>query len=200
MLVQGQDIPDCVVQALLKTVDTKGKLTDADYHLAGAGRALAFTRMAADALAVLGNEQRVAEYHAYAGISAARTAIDATASWLRLALEVQVKSLSQVDLKRKDYEKKVIEKLPTLKPYTQALGNLAQVIDEHRQRAQHREGLALRFHSTGEKVVHPGGWYLQPLGSSASGKTDIRLVDLLSNWEKSIEQNVCLMVTEVLRV
>ena len=71
------DVPAWIIQALYDN----GELTDASYHLYGAGRALTFVRMAADTLEPLANDDKIfAEYHAYAGISAARTAIDATAS------------------------------------------------------------------------------------------------------------------------
>lgn len=75
------EIPECIVKALSK----KNNLVDADFHLVGVGRAIAFVRMAASVLETFGHESlRIAEYHAYAGISASRTAIDATSSWLRL--------------------------------------------------------------------------------------------------------------------
>jgi hypothetical protein len=56
-------------------------LVDADYHLNGVGRAIAYTRIAAQQLRnIRGSE--MADYHAYAGVSVARTAIDSMASWL----------------------------------------------------------------------------------------------------------------------
>ena len=98
--MRSSEIPTCIIEFLAMKVDDCD-WTDADYHLYGAGRAVAFVRMSADALDSLGNDQKVAEYHTYCGISAARTAIDATASWLRLELGLGIRSLVQVDLKKK---------------------------------------------------------------------------------------------------
>jgi len=57
-------------------------LVDADYHLAGSARDLGFVKIAADELDEVGNELGIAEYHAFAGVSGARAAVDAAASWL----------------------------------------------------------------------------------------------------------------------
>ncbi len=183
------NFPDCIVQALV------GKsLTNADYHLAGAGRAVAFIRMAAMALENLDNQQIVAEYHAYAGISATRTAIDATGSWLRLLLALDVKTLSQVDLKRQDYRQKILAKAPGIQPFVESLGKLAGVVDEHRQRAQHREGLALIHHLPAAELAHPGGWYLAPNGLRGKRQENIRIPDLLKDWAERAEQDICKIV------
>ena len=82
------DVPDWMVGPFV----TNG-VSENDYYLYGAGRALGFARMAAYALddpnydtETIGHPLKVAEYHAYTGISAARTAIDATASWCNVVL------------------------------------------------------------------------------------------------------------------
>ena len=195
-MLQSYDIPECIVNAWVR----KGALTGAaDYHLAGSGRAIAFVRMAADALEKLDNAQRVAEYHAYCGISAARTAIDAAASWLRLSLKVSVRSPLYVDMKKQAFRRKVIDKVPQLERQADTLGELAEAIDEHRQRAQHREGLAMIFHEPGKQVVHLGGWYLAPKGLSAQRDCDVYLAELLREWAGGIEDAVCSMITVVER-
>lgn len=98
--------------------------------------------------------------------------------------------------------------------YVKALAELATKIDEHRQRAQHREGLAIRYkfsrnskHLTGwylspkglsgdhaplaPRFFFPlGGWYLAPLGLSGDHTADLRLVDLLNGWANEIEENL----------
>ena len=51
--------------------------------------------------------QKVAEYHAYAGISAARTAIDAAASWLKMVLKLNFPSGNRVDLSKKEFRSEV---------------------------------------------------------------------------------------------
>lgn len=71
------DVPDCIVD-FMKHRD----IVDSDYLLYGSGRALGWLRMSADTIESLPNELKEAEYHGYAGISAARTAIDALANWL----------------------------------------------------------------------------------------------------------------------
>ena len=68
------------------------------------------------------------------------------------------------------------------------------MMNEHRQRAQHREGLALRFHSCGTKLAHPGGWCLAPQGIDEPGTNDLRLPDLLQSWADEIEENIRAMV------
>ena len=101
------DVPDWVIAPFCKL----GVFED-DYHLYGACRALGFVRMAAAALEKMGNSeeetdpQKVAEYHAYAGISAARTAIDAAASWLNMVLKLNFPSGNQVDLSKKRVPKR----------------------------------------------------------------------------------------------
>lgn len=186
-MLKTYDVSDCVVQALLGH-----DLTDIDYHLYGAGRAIAFIRMASDAIQHLGLEQKVAEYHAYAGISSARTAIDATASWLRLALSLQMNPSPAVDLHKVAYQSKVIAKAPALKLYLEALSDLAGIVDKHRQRAQHREGLALGYVASETE----GEWYLYPKGLSKKTYR-VRLVDILDSWADNIEENLCAMIQAI---
>ena len=92
-------------------------VNDSDYFLYGAGRALAFVRMAAYALGEIPDDQKVAEYHAYTGISAARTAIDATASWCNATLKLGVNPGNQVNLSRGDFRKKVLQCRPEVEKY-----------------------------------------------------------------------------------
>ena len=84
----------------------------------------------------------------------------------------------------------MVEKQPGVESSAKCLGELAKEIDEQRQRAQHREGLALIFHSPGTKVVHAGGWYLAPKGLSQPRTDDALLVGLLQGWADRIEQEL----------
>src|SRR5438105_248586 len=100
--------------------------------------------MAADALdrsgaSVVGN-QRVAEYHAYAGVSACRTAIDATANWLCILLPSMAPGVG-VDLTKLKFREKITAIRPRRWKQLERLGALASHIDPLRQAAQHREGL-----------------------------------------------------------
>ena len=165
-------------------------VTESDYDLYGAGRALVFIRMAAYALDLTHTGQKVAEYHAYAGISAARTAIDATASWCNAALKLEVPPGNQVNLSWQDFRQKVLQAQPGVSKYVKNLGELGSKIDEHRQRAQHREGLAIISHQDSEGLGHPGGWYLMPKGLSGDRAADLRLSDLLNDWAEEIESNL----------
>jgi hypothetical protein len=70
--------PRCITQFMLNR-----DLVEADYHLNGVGRALSHVRVAAQQLRNT-NGREMADYHAYAGVSAARTSIDSMASWLNL--------------------------------------------------------------------------------------------------------------------
>ena len=157
-----------------------------NHFLYGAGRALGFLRMAAYALDEIPNDQRVAEYHAYAGISAARTAIDATASWLEKMLELQVTQRYMVNPSRPKFREEVSQVRPEVEKYVKNLGDLGNQIDEHRQKAQHREGLAIR-NKFSRKSQHLNGWHLVIGGDHTA---DLRLVDLLNGWADDIEENL----------
>jgi hypothetical protein len=60
-------------------------------------------------------------------------------------------------------------------------------IDQHRQRAQHREGLAVIKYE-------PGGWYLAPEGIQHPRAHDVPLPELLVGWADEIENAVCEML------
>lgn len=158
-----------------------------DYFLYGAGRALGFVRMAAYVLDEFPNDQKVAEYHAYTGISAARTAIDASACWCNVILKLGVKQGNKVNLSRQDFRGKLTQVQPQVSEYVEHLGELGSQIDRHRQRAQHREGLAIFYHMESKKSKHPGGWYI---AISDDHTADLRLVDLLNRWADEIEDNL----------
>ena len=178
------DVPDCIVEFLARR-----DLVDSDYLLYGSGRALCWLKMSADAIKALPNEGKEAEYHAYAGISAARTAIDALANWMNAMQGLGSRGLA-VDFKKKPFKKLIEEHSPSLfSPATQ-LGDLAAEIDEHRQRAQHREGLALVFYNA-EGTDAQGGWHLAPHGLQGARSTDIYLPDMLLGWSTTIEVQMC---------
>ena len=109
-------------------------VSQSDYFLYGAGHALVFVRMAAYALDESPNDQNVAEYHAYTGISAARTAIDATASWLEKILELQVARRYLVNPSRQEFREEISQVQPEVSKYVKNLGDLGNQIDEHRLR------------------------------------------------------------------
>ena len=163
--------------------------SESDNYLHGAGRALGFVKMAACALNEPYSSQEVGEYHAYTGISAARTAIDATASWCNVILKLGLKPGNQVNLSRKDFQDSISRASPEVVAYVQALGDLGTKIDEHRQRAQHRDGLAIRYKFS-RNSKHLTGWYLAPKGLSSDQTADLRLVNLLSGWANVIEENL----------
>ena len=176
------DIPDWMIAPFI----SQG-VSQSDYFLYGAGRALVFVRMAACALDEPYSRQEVGEYHAYTGISAVRTAIDATASWCNMVLKLDFKPGIQVNLSKERFQNKVGETRPEVATYVQALADLGRKIDEQRQRAQHREGLAISYHMDSQKLGHPGGWYL---GISGDPTADLHLVDLLNRWADEIEDNL----------
>ena len=165
-------------------------LGESDPYMYGAGRALGFIGTAATALQQLDNKQKEAEYHAYAGVSAARTAIDASACWLNLKLQIGQKNNSSLDLSKKGFRTKIAEKLAPACAPMKGLGTLAKEIDQHRQRAQHRDGLPLSYHGESTALNHPGGWYLVTAASQYDHLLDLPLCDLLRSWRKQIEQNL----------
>lgn len=70
-------------------------------------------------------------------------------------------------------------------PHLDHLNSIAvDEIDRHRQRAQHREGLAVIRRE-------PGGWYLAPDGIQGPHTEDLPLPELLSGWAAMIEAAVC---------
>ena len=164
-------------------------VSENDYSLYGAGSALGFVRMAACALGEPYSIQKVAEYHAYTGISAARTAIDAIAVWCNLVLNLGLKSGIQISMTKKAFRKQVSNASPGIATYVQALADLAGKIDDHRNRAQHREGLAVRYKFS-RNPKHLTGWYLAPMGLCGDHTTDLPLVDLLNGWAEEIEENL----------
>ena len=106
-------------------------LSEGDTYLHGAGRALGFVRMAAFALDEIPKDQKVAEYHAYVGISAARPTIDATACWLEKILELQVAQRHQVNTSRPEFRKSISRVRPEVSKYIKSLGDLGNQIDAH---------------------------------------------------------------------
>lgn len=180
------DVPEWMIAPFLEH-----DISKSDYFLYGAGRALSFVRMAACALDERPDDQKVAEYHAYTGISAARTAIDAIASWLNVKLKLGLTPSPQINLSREKFRAKVLMVHPELEEFVQALCALGTTIDEHRQRAQHREGLAIIHHiSSLKESSHLEGWYLAPKGLSGNRSDDLPLVDLLTSWADEIECNL----------
>lgn len=176
------DVPDWMVAPFVAN-----GVSGNDYFLYGAGRALGFVRMAACALDETYSGQKVAEYHSYTGISAARTAIDATASWCNETLKLGVKQGNQVNLSRQDFREKLSQVQSQISEYVERLGDLGKKIDKHRQRAQHREGLAIFYHMDSQKLEHPCGWYL---AISDDRTADLHLVSLLNGWADEIEENL----------
>ena len=186
------NVPDWITTNLVNQ-----GLSDNAYFLCGTARAWGIIRMAADALddldkraGILGGPLKIAEYHAYAGISASRTAIDAAAAWLNALLQLGVSPPHQINLSREKFQEKVLKGRPELKLYVQELGTLGNHIDPHRQRAQHREGLALRHHVYSQKSGHPGGWYLAPKGISGDHTDDLHMAELFRSWADKIETNL----------
>jgi len=98
--------PHCITQFM-----SRRDLVDADYHLNGVGRAIAYTRIAAQELRNTKSTEK-ADYHVYAGVSAARTAIDSVASWLNLWFALNLPPSSMIDLGRKDFRKKLDPVVP----------------------------------------------------------------------------------------
>jgi hypothetical protein len=159
-------------------------LVDADYHLNGVGRAIAYTRIAAQELRRTRGTEK-ADYHAYAGVSAARTAIDSVASWLNLWYRLNIPPSSKIDLGRRDFRKKLDPVVPpAMVPHLDRLNGIGvEQIDTHRQRAQHREGLAV--------VLYSDGWYLAPEGIQNPREKDLPLPELLTGWADDIQAAVC---------
>jgi hypothetical protein len=181
VMLRPHDVPECIVEAMHPY-----NLTDEDYYLYGCGRALSFIRMAADALNNLGNEQKIAEYHGYTGISAARTSIDAAANWMNIKLGIGWKPSLKIDFTKNEFYKEVGNRKPSINSHIDCLRSFAKEIDKNRQRAQHGEGLAMLYYSTGQ-------WYLTN-GLQAHRNEDKHLVNLLREWADKIEEQICQII------
>ena len=183
------DVPQWITELLLAN-----GVTDDSYHLYGAGRALGFVRMAARVLDESDTSEKLAlkeaEYHTYSGISASRTAIDAIASWLNIRLSLGLEFNAQVNLSRKEFRGKVLKVNPALNDSVKDLGELGKLIDKFRQRAQHREGLAIIHHRESIEKGHKGGWYLAPEGLSGNRIDDLLLTEMILSWADEIEANL----------
>lgn len=178
--VTRYDVPDCVV-AFLRGED----LRPTHYYAYGSGRALQWVRMAADALdalqaeAVFDVERKPAEYHAYAGISAARTSLDALANCLNYEFGLGLTGAG-VDFGKPKFRKRLADLTPVDPSVTETIRVLIRDIDRRRQRAQHREGLAVNHHSG-------AGWHLYDDAHS----TPLHLPSLLRDWADRIETGLC---------
>jgi hypothetical protein len=189
-MLEPHDAPECITRFV-----AHAELSDADYMLYAAGRALAFARMAADALDRSGVDwfggQRVAEYHAYTGVSACRTAIDAAANWLRMILFPTMAASVGVDLAKPRFREKVAAVRPRTRGHLQRLGALASDIDPLRQAAQHREGLQV-LHG----MLHDHGRWYFPLDDPRQLRLKrVRerhdVAHELARWADAIERDVC---------
>jgi hypothetical protein len=184
--MRSYDVPTCIIEFFRHR-----DLVDSDYALYGSGRAIGWLKMSADAIEELPNELKEAEYYAYAGISAGRTAIDALANWLNAVLKLE-KRRTAIDLAKDPFRKLIENSAPSIAVHADRLGALADMIDGPRQQAQHREGLALQFRNA-EGTNEQGGWHLAREELQEPGNS-IYLPGLLREWATSIEEEVCAIV------
>lgn len=96
-----------------------------------------------------------------------------------------------IDLGNKRFRKEVDARIP--QGMIALLDELNRIgvdqIDSHRQRAQHREGLAV-------VKYEPGGWYLAPEGIQHPRANDLPLPESLEGWADAIEKAVCEMLAK----
>ena len=187
--MNANDLPNCVARFVYHR-----DLVDADYHLFGSARDLGFVKVAADELDEMGNDLGIAEYHAFAGVSAARAAVDAAASWLNELDELGLRG-TRIDFKKEPFSRALLSRRPQLAQVAERLSGVLDQIDEFRQRAQHREGLALAFYAT-QPGGPTGGWYLTRGLQSPRGE-DQHLSTLLHSWARLIEEELCSIVTSM---
>jgi len=119
--------------------------------------------------------QDAASYHTHAGLSSAGSALEATAIWLRLELRLEVSSV-EVDLRRLEYRRKVVEQAPRLDSHMAAFGHLANAIDAWTG----KHLLILKF----DGQDRPRGWYF-------SVRKRDHIANLFREWAGTIEKNVC---------
>jgi len=165
-------------------------LAEADNYLYAAGRAVTWVHMAADAVQVA-QDLKLAEYHTYVGISAARSAIDAIASWLRVRLFPSDKQGTSIDLAKTGFRARLQPCVPpSVMASIETLGRIARDdVDIWRQRAQHREGIQPILRES-------GAWYIAPLGLASPHTEQVHLADLLKEWADRIEHELCKILAD----
>ena len=129
---------------------------------------MTFIRIAANQLEALTEEFAMeAEYHASAGMNAARGVADSTASWLNGELGLGAKEGNALSLTHNPFLYKVAAKLPKVEEHLRRLAAWAGVFHTQRLKAQHGNGLAMFY----GKVLRTDnqdideilkGWFLHP--------------------------------------
>lgn len=168
-----------------------------DYLLAGA-RAVCWVRSAAGFLEQLAagaspGDRALAEYHTYAGVSAARTALDALANWLRVVLLIPDAEFvpSQRDFAVSKFRRRLKKEEPHLGATLGSLFILTKEIDPLRQAAQHREGIPISFAVLKEAPSQGARWRLKgrsfERGRVSKTYRELELVALLSGWADQID-------------
>jgi hypothetical protein len=133
------NVPDFIIELVV------GKDVRPDfYYMCAAGQNLVFMEVAATHLEADADlDHPEAAYHIYAGISAARSALDAASHWMRTTLSLPVSSLLACDLTKREFRKLLRDAgQAQLAHEFSRHGDLFKRIDDYREMLQHREGLA----------------------------------------------------------
>jgi hypothetical protein len=170
--------------------------TDFPYLFAGAGRALARVKTAADCLEAAASGLE-ADYHAYVGVTSARAAIDAFSGWLNGYLGINWGG-SAVNLgSRKFLEAAQKQAAPDLLPHLEALHLLAKdEIDPYRRAAAHHDGIFIADANTNSSdlLTEPSEsrrWVIQrPELWGITGQEE-EAAALLRRWAAEIESSIC---------
>jgi hypothetical protein len=185
--MHDHEIPDFIISRYGGS--TGRPIVDQEFLLLGAGRDIAFVRMAADALEDSDSaerfdpagSQRSAEYHVYAGISAARSALDALSAWLNHELALGCTGAA-IDLNKRRFRERLRARRADIADALEPAATLVKEIDRDRQRVQHREGSALTRYV-------PGVWHITD-GLLAPRDNDRPIVELLRGWADRAEELV----------
>jgi len=133
---------------------------------------------------------RVADYHAYSGVSSARTCVDAFTCWLNGWFDVGM-TRAAINLIREDFWKRLQAKIcayadPTLVTSVRKLRGLAKEIDAYPQPAQHRDGLPV--------ARLAGVWRIAKSSSEKVTSSNADAAALLRFWADRAETEICLIL------
>jgi hypothetical protein len=138
-------------------------------------------------------DQKVVDYHAYVGVSTPRTVVDAVSVWLDLLLNLSTTKVTDIDLAKSSFSKRVIAALPGSRAAVEDLAALAREVDKVRQGAQHRAEITALFASM--NAWEGGRWYFHPgdlktlQGEAVRRSHDVVL--RLNRWADRAESSLC---------
>jgi hypothetical protein len=162
--------------------------TRSDYFLRHCGRSIVRIRIAADGLDSTAFIWE-ADYHAYAGVSSAYTAVDTFSNWLSSLLGLVWQRVTDVGLDKSEFRERVRERIsPAMYAHICELRTLLAAINPYRRPAIHREGLIVTRVSTSQRPQWT--WSVWTQDQSRLGADFNDATGMLRNWADRLEASV----------